>query len=159
MHSMRGRLRFQLRQVLDSWMPTRYRHDWGPSADGGRWCWCPAIPMRGDGPNMPNYAWPSCVLTTPFPVSNSVFTCSMAIYRTIYPYPQVPWLGRVSLEWDDGWWYADFDERHVPASPISGIYRSFGSSHRSSVTLLSALPNGLPGYLPGQALSNHLSLN
>ena len=31
-----------------------------------------------------------------------------------YPYPQVP-LGwrRVSLEWDDGWWWLDFDERHM----------------------------------------------
>jgi hypothetical protein len=30
-----------------------------------------------------------------------------------YPYPQVP-LGwrKVTLEWDDGWWFLDFDDRH-----------------------------------------------
>ena len=30
-----------------------------------------------------------------------------------YPYPQVP-LGwrKVALEWDDGWWYLDFHDKH-----------------------------------------------
>ncbi len=77
----------------------------------------PPVPMRGDGPNMPNYAWPSyasypnyAALQYPTQYSPTAFP----YIGPFYPYPQVP-LGwrRVSLEWDDGWWYVDFDERHV----------------------------------------------
>ena len=64
------------------------------------------IPMRGDGPNVPNYAavqYPTQYSPTAWPYIGP-----------FYPYPQVP-LGwrRVSLEWDDGWWFLDFDDRHV----------------------------------------------
>ena len=77
----------------------------------------PPVPMRGDGPNMPNYAWPSyasypnyAALQYPTQYSPTAFP----YIGPFYPYPQVP-LGwrRVSLEWDDGWWYVDFDERHI----------------------------------------------
>jgi hypothetical protein len=75
----------------------------------------PPVPMRGDGPNMPNYAWPSyasypnyAALQYPTQYSPTAFP----YIGPFYPYPQVP-LGwrRVSLEWDDGWWFLDFDDR------------------------------------------------
>ncbi len=77
----------------------------------------PPIPMRGDGPNMPNYAWPSYASYPNYAALQYPTQYSPAAWPYIgpfYPYPQVP-LGwrRVSLEWDDGWWYVDFDERHV----------------------------------------------
>jgi len=75
-----------------------------------------AVPMRGDGPNMPNYAWPSYasspnVAAVQYPTQYS--PTAWPYIGPFYPYPQVP-LGwrRVSLEWDDGWWWLDFDERH-----------------------------------------------
>ena len=77
----------------------------------------PPIPMRGDGPNMPNYAWPSYASSPNYAALQYPTQYSPAAWPYIgpfYPYPQVP-LGwrRVSLEWDDGWWYVDFDERHA----------------------------------------------
>ena len=68
-----------------------------------------------DQANMPNYAWPSyaaspnyAALSYPKQYSASAFP----FIGPFYPYPQVP-LGwrRVSLEWDDGWWFLDFDDR------------------------------------------------
>lgn len=77
----------------------------------------PPIPMRGDGPNMPNYAWPSYASSPNYAALQYPTQYSPAAWPYIgpfYPYPQVP-LGwrRVSLEWDDGWWYVDFDDRHA----------------------------------------------
>ena len=77
----------------------------------------PPIPMRGDGPNVPNYAWPSYASSPNYAALQYPTQYSPAAWPYIgpfYPYPQVP-LGwrRVSLEWDDGWWYVDFDERHA----------------------------------------------
>jgi len=76
-----------------------------------------AVPMRGDGPNMPNYAWPSYAASPNYAAVQYPTQYSPTAWPYIgpfYPYPQVP-LGwrRVSLEWDDGWWWLDFDERHV----------------------------------------------
>jgi hypothetical protein len=70
--------------------------------------------MTYDQPHLPNYAWPSYAaypnyagVTYPRQYSP---TCWPYI-GPFYPYPQVP-LGwrKVTLEWDDGWWYLDFDQ-------------------------------------------------
>ena len=68
-----------------------------------------------DQPTMPNYAWPSYApapnygaLTYPKQYSPSAWP----YIGPFYPYPQVP-LGwrKVTMEWDDGWWYLDFQDR------------------------------------------------
>ncbi|MCA9140932.1 MAG: BON domain-containing protein [Planctomycetales bacterium] len=68
-----------------------------------------------DAPNLPNYAWPGyashpnyAALTYPQQYSPSAWP----YIGPFYPYPQVP-LGwrKVSLEWDDGWWFLDFTDR------------------------------------------------
>ncbi len=65
-----------------------------------------------DNAQMPGYAWPSyasypnyAALTYPRQYSPSAWP----YIGPFYPYPQVP-LGwrKVSLEWDDGWWFLDF---------------------------------------------------
>jgi hypothetical protein len=88
-----------------------------PMPMGGTGVGMPPIPGRGDGPNMPNYAWPSYaaspnVAAVQYPTQYS--PTAWPYIGPFYPYPQVP-LGwrRVSLEWDDGWWWLDFDERHI----------------------------------------------
>jgi hypothetical protein len=72
-------------------------------------------PPAYDQPHMPNYAWPSyaaypnyAALTYPKQYSPTAFP----FIGPFYPYPQVP-LGwrKVSLEWDDGWWFLDFYDR------------------------------------------------
>ena len=70
-----------------------------------------------DNPQMPGYAWPSyasspnyAALTYPRQYSPSAWP----YIGPFYPYPQVP-LGwrKVTLEWDDGWWFLDFkDSKH-----------------------------------------------
>ena len=75
------------------------------------------VPVRGNGPNMPNYAWPSYAASPNYAAVQYPTQYSPTAWPYIgpfYPYPQVP-LGwrRVSLEWDDGWWWLDFDERHI----------------------------------------------
>jgi hypothetical protein len=73
-----------------------------------------AAPARYDQPFMPNYAWPSyaaypnyAALTYPKQYSPTVWP----YIGPFYPYPQVP-LGwrKVTLEWDDGWWFLDFKD-------------------------------------------------
>ena len=68
-----------------------------------------------DSPNLPNYAWPGyasypnyAALTYPQQYSPSAWP----YIGPFYPYPQVP-LGwrKVSLEWDDGWWFLDFTDK------------------------------------------------
>jgi hypothetical protein len=75
----------------------------------------PVAPAAYDSPHMPNYAWPSyaaypnyAALTYPKQYSATAFP----FIGPFYPYPQVP-LGwrKVSLEWDDGWWFLDFHDR------------------------------------------------
>jgi hypothetical protein len=78
-----------------------------------------AFPAVYDQPSMPPYAWPSyaahpnyAALTYPKQYSPTAWP----YIGPFYPYPQVP-LGwrKVTLEWDDGWWFLDFtaDRRHV----------------------------------------------
>ncbi|HUY89743.1 MAG TPA: BON domain-containing protein [Pirellulales bacterium] len=73
-------------------------------------------PAYYDQPNMPNYAWPSYAaypnyagLTYPRQYSPTAWP----YIGPFYPYPQVP-LGwrKVTLEWDDGWWFLDFDDKN-----------------------------------------------
>lgn len=80
---------------------------------------CPpgdVAPPAYDQPHMPNYAWPSyaaspnyAAVTYPKQYSPTAFP----FIGPFYPYPQVP-LGwrKVSLEWDDGWWFLDFYDRN-----------------------------------------------
>jgi hypothetical protein len=72
-------------------------------------------PVRYDHPCMPGYAWPSyaaypnyAALTYPKQYSPTAWP----YIGPFYPYPQVP-LGwrKVSLEWDDGWWWLDFKDK------------------------------------------------
>jgi hypothetical protein len=67
-----------------------------------------------DNPQMPGYAWPSyasypnyAALTYPQQYSPSAWP----YIGPFYPDPQVP-LGwrKVTLEWDDGWWFLDFKD-------------------------------------------------
>ena len=88
-----------------------------PMPMGGSGVGMPPVPVRGGGPNMPNYAWPSYAANPNYAALQYPTQYSPTAWPYIgpfYPYPQVP-LGwrRVSLEWDDGWWFLDFDERHV----------------------------------------------
>jgi hypothetical protein len=89
----------------------------GPMPMGGTGAGMPPVPMRADGPNMPNYAWPSYAAYPNYAGLQYPTQYSPTAWPYIgpfYPYPQVP-LGwrRVSLEWDDGWWWLDFDDRHA----------------------------------------------
>lgn len=68
-----------------------------------------------DAPYLPNYAWPGyaaypnyAALTYPQQYSPTAWP----YIGPFYPYPQVP-LGwrKVSLEWDDGWWFLDFTDK------------------------------------------------
>jgi len=68
-----------------------------------------------DNPQVPGYAWPSyaaspnyAALTYPKQYSPSAWP----YIGPFYPYPQVP-LGwrKVTLEWDDGWWFLDFKDQ------------------------------------------------
>lgn len=88
----------------------------GPMPMAGTGVGMPPVPMRGEGPNMPNYAWPSYAAYPNYAGLQYPTQYSPTAWPYIgpfYPYPQVP-LGwrRVSMEWDDGWWWIDFDERH-----------------------------------------------
>ncbi len=75
-------------------------------------------PARYDQPCMPNYAWPSyasypnyAAVTYPKQYSPTAWP----YIGPFYPYPQVPMGWRkVTLQWDDGWWFLDFKDQ--PAS-------------------------------------------
>jgi hypothetical protein len=73
------------------------------------------IPARHDHPNMPGYAWPAYAsypnyAAVQYPKQHSAH--AWPYIGPFYPYPQVP-LGwrKVTLSWDDGWWYLDFKDR------------------------------------------------
>jgi hypothetical protein len=96
----------------------------GPGfADGGAGAGMEAVPVgfvphgMGRGPSyenaqLPGYAWPTyasypnyAALTYPQQYSPTAWP----YIGPFYPYPQVPLAWRkVSLEWDDGWWFLDF---------------------------------------------------
>ena len=65
-----------------------------------------------DNPSMPGYAWPSYASYPNYAALSYPQQYSPTAWPYIgpfYPYPQVPLAWRkVSLEWDDGWWFLDF---------------------------------------------------
>lgn len=72
-------------------------------------------PARYDQPCMPNYAWPSYAAYPNYAAVTYPKQYSPTAWPYIgpfYPYPQVP-LGwrKVTLEWDDGWWFLDFSDQ------------------------------------------------
>jgi hypothetical protein len=72
-------------------------------------------PARYDHPAMPNHAWPSYAAYPNYAAVTYPKQYSPTAWPYIgpfYPYPQVP-LGwrKVTLEWDDGWWFLDFKNR------------------------------------------------
>jgi hypothetical protein len=72
-------------------------------------------PTRYDQPCMPNYAWPSYAAYPNYAAVTYPKQYSPTAWPYIgpfYPYPQVP-LGwrKVTLEWDDGWWFLDFKDQ------------------------------------------------
>jgi hypothetical protein len=69
-------------------------------------------PARYDQPCLPNYAWPSYAAYPNYAAVTYPKQYSPTAWPYIgpfYPYPQVP-LGwrKVTLQWDDGWWFLDF---------------------------------------------------
>jgi hypothetical protein len=74
-------------------------------------------PARYDHPNMPGYAWPSYAACPNYAAVTYPKQYSPTAWPYIgpfYPYPQVP-LGwrKVTMEWDDGWWFLDFKDRRT----------------------------------------------
>lgn len=68
-----------------------------------------------ESPSLPGYAWPGyaahpnyAAVTYPKQYSPSAWP----YIGPFYPYPQVP-LGwrKVTLQWDDGWWFLDFHDK------------------------------------------------
>lgn len=65
--------------------------------------------------NLPGYAWPGYAANPNYGAVTYPKQYSAAAWPYIgpfYPYPQVP-LGwrKVTLEWDDGWWQLDFNDK------------------------------------------------
>ena len=72
-------------------------------------------PVRYDRACMPGYAWPSYAAYPNYAAVTYPKQYSPTAWPYIgpfYPYPQVP-LGwrKVSLQWDDGWWWLDFKDK------------------------------------------------
>ncbi|MHB8973425.1 MAG: BON domain-containing protein [Pirellulaceae bacterium] len=70
---------------------------------------------RFDNPAMPGYAWPSYAAYPNYAAVTYPRQYSPTAWPYIgpfYPYPQVP-LGwrKVTMEWDDGWWWLDFKSK------------------------------------------------
>lgn len=68
-----------------------------------------------DNPQLPGYAWPAYAANPNYAAVSYPRQYSASAWPYIgpfYPYPQVP-LGwrKVTMEWDDGWWYLDFNDR------------------------------------------------
>ena len=68
-----------------------------------------------EAPNLPGYAWPGYAASPNYGAVSYPKQYSAAAWPYIgpfYPYPQVP-LGwrKVTLEWDDGWWQLDFNDK------------------------------------------------
>ena len=83
----------------------------GPGALGGGG----GLGAPAGSPNLPGYAWPGYAAHPNFGAVSYPKQYSASAWPYIgpfYPYPQVP-LGwrKVSLEWDDGFWYLDFHDK------------------------------------------------
>jgi hypothetical protein len=71
--------------------------------------------MGSEAPNLPGYAWPGYAAHPNYGQVGYPRQYSPSAWPYIgpfYPYPQVP-LGwrKVSLQWDDGWWWLDFHDK------------------------------------------------
>ena len=71
--------------------------------------------MTMESPSLPGYAWPGYAASPNYAAVTYPQQYSPSAWPYIgpfYPYPQVP-LGwrKVSLEWDDGWWFLDFNDK------------------------------------------------
>ena len=80
----------------------------GPSGGAG-------FAAPSGSPNLPGYAWPGYAARSNFGAVSYPRQYSASAWPFIgpfYPYPQVP-LGwrKVSLEWDDGFWFLDFSDK------------------------------------------------
>jgi BON domain-containing protein len=93
----------------------------GPGAGGPVPAFVPGIggggvtPARYDQPYLPKHAWPAYAAYPNYGAVTYPMQYSPTAWPYIgpfYPYPQVP-LGwrKVTLEWDDGWWFLDFKAR------------------------------------------------
>jgi hypothetical protein len=72
-------------------------------------------PTRYEQPYLPKHAWPAYAAYPNYGAVTYPQQYSPTAWPYIgpfYPYPQVP-LGwrKVTLEWDDGWWFLDFKAR------------------------------------------------
>ena len=72
--------------------------------------------IQSNSANLPGYAWPSYAASPNYGAVSYPKQYSPSAWPYIgpfYPYPQVP-LGwrKVSLEWDDGWWFLDFNDKN-----------------------------------------------
>lgn len=90
--------------------PAPVAYGGGPIAGG---------PVAGGVPSgpadLPGYAWPSYAASPNYGAVSYPRQHSASAWPYIgpfYPYPQVP-LGwrKVTLEWDDGWWQLDFNDK------------------------------------------------
>ncbi len=73
------------------------------------------MPVSGDAASLPSYAWPTYAAHPNYGAVTYPGQYSASAWPYIgpfYPYPQVP-LGwrKVTMEWDDGWWWLDFHNR------------------------------------------------
>jgi hypothetical protein len=99
-------------QIIEGGVPGQPVPMYGPGSNLG------VTPARYDHPYMPNYSWPSYAAYPNYAAVTYPKQYSPTAWPYIgpfYPYPQVP-LGwrKVTLEWDDGWWMLDFqDRRHA----------------------------------------------
>ena len=70
---------------------------------------------RHDQPNLPNYAWPGYAAAPNYAALSYPKQYSPSAWPFIgpfYPYPQVPLNWRkVTLQWDDGWWFLDYSSK------------------------------------------------
>jgi hypothetical protein len=100
--------------------PMGYGQYAGPAAGGMAPMPMSAAPAAGgqtvsyDNPQLPGYAWPSYAAHPNYAAVSYPQQYSPTAWPYIgpfYPYPQVP-LGwrKVTLEWDDGWWWLDFKD-------------------------------------------------
>jgi hypothetical protein len=68
-----------------------------------------------ESPQLPGHAWPSYAAYPNYGAVTYPKQYSPMAWPYIgpfYPYPQVPMGWRkVSLEWDDGWWFLDFKSK------------------------------------------------
>ncbi len=99
-------------QIVEGGVPGQPVPMYGPAGNVG------IQAARYDHPYMPNYSWPSYAAYPNYAAVTYPKQYSPTAWPYIgpfYPYPQVP-LGwrKVTLEWDDGWWMLDFqDRRHA----------------------------------------------